>query len=194
MSEKSQKLLLASASPARLILLERVGIKPDKVDSADIDETPLKGELPHIMVKRLAMEKAIKMAAKYPEYYVIAADTTAARGRRILGKAETEKEARKIIKLISGCRHMVYTGVSIISPEGKQKTKMVETVVKFKHLTDKEISEYLATNEWKGKAGCFALQGYASRYIEWINGSFSSVVGLPMYETVNILKSLGYQL
>lgn len=190
--EKSQKLLLASASPARLELLRRAGLVPDKVESADIDETPLKNESPRAMVLRLAKEKAAVMHKIYPDYFIIAADTTAARGMRIIGKAENEKEARKIIGLLSGVRHRVYTGVSIISPQGKQTSKVIETMVKFRRMSKEEIDKYLESDEWKGKAGCFALQGRASAYIESINGSFTSVIGLPVAQTFNMLKNIGY--
>lgn len=185
------KLILASSSPQRINLLKQVEITPEKIIPADIDETPKKGELPRDYVKRIALEKAEKVFSNNRDYYVLAADTIAALGTRIIGKAENEAEARKFVKLISGRRHKVLSGVCIISSDGKKRIKIVSTIVKFRLMTNEEIENYLGTNEWVGKSGCFAIQGRAGEFIEWINGSFSNVIGLPLYETCQMLKSAG---
>lgn len=185
------KLILASSSPQRINLLKQVAIIPEKIIPADIDETPKKRELPRDYVKRIAIEKAEKVFANNKEHFVLAADTIASLGTRIIGKAENESEARKFVKLISGRRHKVLSGVCVISPDGKKRIKIVTTTVKFRMMTSEEIENYLSTNEWVGKSGCFAIQGRAGEFIEWINGSFSNVIGLPLYETCQMLKSAG---
>ncbi len=186
-------LILASRSPARLELLKKAGYTPDNTVSADIDEIPRKGELPRNLVHRLSYEKATQVLEKYPKSYVVAADTVIALGRRIIGKASNSEEAEKTLKLLSGRKHKVYTGVTIVSPKSVIKTKVIVTSVKFKSLENKEIEEYLNSNEWQEKSGCYAIQGIASKFIISINGSFSSVVGLPVYETIMMLKAMGYE-
>ncbi len=187
----NQKLILASASPRRLELLNQVGITPDQIVPADIDETPVKGEKPMALAGRLARMKAEKISESFGNDFVLASDTIVACGRRILGKAATTQEAEKFLTLLSGRRHSVYTGVLLISPNGVSH-KTIKTVVKFKHLDKSEIDSYLSHDEWKGKAGAYAIQGIAAQFIISINGSYSNVVGLPLNETVNMLKGQGY--
>lgn len=191
MGTSSPNLILASASPRRLSLLAQIGITPDAVRPADIDETPGKDELPRLHALRLAAEKAAAIDA--PGDYILAADTVVGVGRRILPKTETETEAVDCLRLMSGRSHRVFTGISLIGPDGKQVSRVVETRVKMKRLTDAEIADYIATDEWRGKAGGYAIQGYAESYIISIIGSFSNVVGLPLYETKNLLTGLGYR-
>jgi len=185
----SVQLFLASASPRRLELLKQAGIIPDRIVPAAIDETPLPREIPTVYAKRIAASKAAKVAAEHPRAIVLAADTVVALGRRILPKTETLDEARACLELLSGRRHKVLTAVSIISPIGK-KHKIVTSIVRFKRLSDKEISSYLATHEWNGKAGGYAIQGQAATLIPFISGSYSNIVGLPLYETLQMLGSL----
>ncbi len=184
-------LILASASPRRLDLLGQVGIKPDEIIPADIDETPMVGESPRALAGRLAKGKAEEIAKDHPDSFVLASDTVVACGKRILGKANNKAEAEAFLKLLSGRRHSVYTGVSVIGPDASSH-RVVKTVVKFKNLSAAEIADYLNLDEWRGKAGAYAIQGYAAQYISSINGSYSSVVGLPLMETVNMLKGCGY--
>lgn len=179
------RLVLASASPRRLALLAQIGVKPDDVISTDIDETPLKGETPRLLALRLARSKA--EAARVDDALVLAADTVVAVGRRILPKAETEAEARDCLALLSGRSHRVYTGVAL-RRAGKVSERLVETRVAFKRLTAEEIDAYIASDEWRGKAGGYAVQGLAARYIISIIGSYSCVVGLPLYETALLLE------
>lgn len=179
------RLVLASASPRRLALLAQIGVKPDDVVSTDIDETPLKGETPRLLAVRLARAKA--EAARADAALVLAADTVVAVGRRILPKAETEAEARECLALLSGRSHRVYTGVALRRGE-KLSERLVETRVAFKRLSAVEIDAYIASDEWRGKAGGYAVQGMAARYIISIIGSYSSVVGLPLYETALLLE------
>lgn len=193
------RLVLASASPRRLALLAQIGVTPDDVISTDIDETPLEGETPRQLALRLARSKA--EAARAEDALVLAADTVVAVGRRVLPKAETEAEARACLALLSGRSHRVYTGVALRSAgfqpanpsrqdaDGpKIATRLVETRVAFKRLTAEEIDTYIASDEWRGKAGGYAVQGLAARYIISIIGSYSSVVGLPLYETALLLE------
>jgi septum formation protein len=182
------RLVLASASPRRLALLAQMGVTPDEVIAADIDETPLPGETPRAAARRLARAKAEAVDAK--DAMVLAADTVVAVGRRILPKAETEVEARDCLRLLSGRGHRVYTGVALRTPDGMLRERLVETRVTFKRLTPSEIDAYIASGEWRGKAGGYAAQGRAGRYIIWIVGSHSAVVGLPLYETANLLESV----
>jgi septum formation protein len=181
-------LILASASPRRLELLKQVGITPGKVAPADIDETPLKAELPQIYAKRIASSKALKVAASHAGDVVLAADTVVGVGRRILPKTETVEEARKCLELMSGRRHDVITAVSVVDKNGKQRTKLVVSVVKFKRLSEAEVAAYIDCGEWKGKAGGYAIQGKAAALIPYISGSYSNIVGLPLYETLAMLK------
>lgn len=180
-------MILASASPRRVELLKLLGITPSKIIPADIDETPLKGEAPLAYVKRIAIAKAKAVAAKHPNETILSADTVVAVGARILGKAEHEKEARAFLKLISGRRHRVLTCVCVIK-HGKLKSRTVSTVVKFSRLSTADIDAYIASGEWQGKAGGYAIQGRAAAFITFMSGSHSSVVGLPLHETAKLLS------
>lgn len=184
MSERP-RLVLASASPRRLALLAQIGVTPHEVVGADVDETPLEGETPRRLALRLAHAKA--QAVKMPGAVVLAADTVVAVGRRILPKAETENQARRCLALLSGRAHRVYTGVAVRSQDGSTRERLGETRVVFKRLSDDDIDTYIASGEWRGKAGGYAAQGLAARYIVSIIGSYSSVVGLPLYETALLL-------
>ena len=186
-------LVLASASPRRLDLLAQVGVAPDRVDPADIDETPLRDETPRRHALRLAVEKARAVASRSPGAIVLAADTVVAVGRRILPKAETPEQAAYCLKLLSGRNHKVLTGVAAIAPDGREASRLVETRVQFKHLSDQEQADYLAGGEWNGKAGGYGVQGVAGGFIIDLHGSYTSVVGLPLYETLNLLTGLGYR-
>ncbi|MGY6552646.1 MAG: Maf family protein [Erythrobacter sp.] len=184
-------LTLASASPRRRDLLARLGIVPDAVCPADIDEAPLKGELPRPYALRMGLEKALAVEAPG---CVLAGDTVVAAGRRILPKTETEDEARKCLKLLSGRRHQVLSSVVLRLPDGTVKSRLSENIVRFKALSHEEIAAYLASGEWRGKAGGYAIQGAAEGLIQWIRGSHSGVMGLPLYETRALLKSAGFAL
>lgn len=186
-------LVLASASPRRLDLLAQVGVAPDRVDPADIDETPLRDETPRRHALRLAIEKARAVAPRSPGAIVLAADTVVAVGRRILPKAETPEQAAHCLGLLSGRNHKVLTGVAAIAPDGREASRLVETRVQFKHLSDAEQADYLAGGEWNGKAGGYGVQGVAGGFIIDLHGSYTSVVGLPLYETLNLLTGLGYR-
>ena len=182
-------LTLASASPRRRELLARLGIEPDAVTPADIDETPAKGELPRAYAMRMGREKALAGAAPG---HVLAGDTVVAVGRRILPKTETEGEARACLELMSGRRHQVLTSVVLRAPDGALRERLSETQVHFKRLSAEEIAAYLASGDWQGKAGGYAIQGAAEGLIEWIRGSHSGVMGLPLYETRTLLKAAGF--
>ena len=185
-------LILASASPRRLELLKQAGITPYKIIPADIDETPLPREIPTVYAKRIASTKAQKIAEGHPDAMILSADTVVACGRRILPKTETEQAAKECLALLSGRRHKVLTAVSIIS-KGKQKTRIVTSVVQFKRLSASEMAAYLATQEWQGKAGGYAIQGQAATLITFISGSYTGIVGLPLHETVSMLEDAGYE-
>jgi len=186
------RLILASASPRRLDLFAQIGIKPDCVVPADIDEAPLKAELPRNLAGRLAEAKAREIASVEIDSYVIGADTVVACGRRALPKTEDEDQARKCLLLLSGRRHRVYGGVCLITPGGEVRTRIVMTSVQFKRLTGVELDGYISSGEWRGKAGGYAIQGLAARLVKQINGSYSNVVGLPLYEVVQMLNGAGY--
>ena len=188
------KLVLASASPRRLDLLARIGVTPDAVDPADIDESVPPGELPKAHALRLAEEKAAAVAARHPDAIALAADTVVAVGRRILPKVEDEATLRKCMTLLSGRRHRVLTGVALALPGGGIKSRVVETMIAMKRLSAEEIDFYAGHGEWRGKAGGYALQGYGEVYVRHIAGSYSNVVGLPLAETRHLLKSAGYPL
>lgn len=188
----TQHLILASASPARLKLMEQAGFPPDKVLPADVDETPLKSERPEDYVLRVARKKADAIAALHPDAYIVAADTVACIGRNIIGKARDADHAREIIRNFSGRRHRVHTGLCVIAPGGRSRTRRVTTVVKFAFLSDQELDTYIASGEWQGKAGAFGIQGRGGSFIEWVNGSVSNVIGLPLTDARNLLKGLGY--
>ena len=186
------RLILASASPRRLDLLKRIGVIPDAVVPAEIDETVPKGELPRAHAARLALEKAAAVAGQEPEALVLAADTVVAVGRRILPKVEDEATLRACMKLLSGRRHRVLTGVALAIPGGGVRDRLGETMIAMKRLSDEEIDYYASHGEWHGKAGGYALQGYGEVYVRRIAGSYSNVVGLPLAETRLLLKSAGY--
>lgn len=182
-------LTLASASPRRLDLLGRLGVGPDTVKPADIDENPLKTELPRGYAKRMAREKA---AAVNAPGFVLAGDTVVAVGRRILPKAEDQLTALDCLALLSGRRHTVLSAVALKAPDGSIRERLSETTVRFKRFSDEEIAAYIASGEWEGKAGGYAIQGAAEGLILRIDGSHSGVVGLPLYETRALLKSAGF--
>ena len=186
------QLVLASASPRRRDLLARLGLEPQRICAADIDESPLKGELPRAYAQRMAREKA--QAAADPSAFVLAGDTVVACGRRILPKAEDEATARACLQLLSGRRHTVLSAIALLAPDGTMRERLSETKVRFKGLSEAEIAAYLASGEWHGKAGGYAIQGRAEGLIAWIAGSHSGVVGLPLFDTRALLKSAGFPL
>ncbi|GAA3902833.1 Maf family nucleotide pyrophosphatase [Sphingomonas limnosediminicola] len=188
------RLILASASPRRIDLLARIGVTPDAVMPAEIDESVPKGELPRVHASRLAREKAAAIAAREPDAFVLAADTVVAVGRRILPKVEDEETLRECMRLLSGRRHRVMTGVALAIPGGQIRQRLVVTMIGMKGLSKQEIDFYAAHGEWQGKAGGYALQGYGEVYVRHIAGSYSNVVGLPVAETRMLLKSAGYPL
>ena len=187
-----QRLVLASASPRRLDLLAQIALSPDAVDPAAIDEAPLARELPARHAVRLAEAKARAIAPRHPGAFVLGADTVVACGRRILPKALEPSEARRCIELLSGRRHRVHGGIAVALPDGRIVSRRVETAVTFKRLEAAEIEDYLASGEWHGKAGGYAIQGLAARFVRQIIGSYSNVVGLPLYETMALLGGEGY--
>ncbi|PHR93227.1 MAG: septum formation protein Maf [Robiginitomaculum sp.] len=189
---KSFPLILASASPRRIELLAQIGIVPDQVLPADIDETPAKTEIPKPHALRLAQGKAEAIARTHKEAFILAADTVVGVGRRILPKSEDEQTARACLELLSGRSHRVFTGVCVIAPDGVIRSRVVETRLKMKRLSDLEMRTYLDSGEWNGKAGGYGIQGLAGAYISQIIGSFTNVVGLPVYETRNLLLGAGY--
>lgn len=184
-------LILASASPRRLELLNRIGITPDKIIPADIDEGVLKNEAPAQYPQRVAVEKALKISKEYPDAFVLSADTAVSVGRRILPKAETIDDALYCLKLLSGRNHIVTTAV-VIAHNGKIAAKSVPTRVKFKLLTKQEIDEYIASNEWQGKAGGYGIQGLAGAFVINLVGSWEGVMGLPLYQTKCLLEGAGF--
>jgi septum formation protein len=182
-------LVLASASPRRLELLRQIGIEPVKIDPADTDETPHRDEPPRAYAERMARAKLAVVAPRHPQALVLAADSAVAVGRRILPKAETKDEALHCLKLLSGRRHKVLGGLALAVPGGKVRARLVETVVRFKRLEPTEIEAYLASGEWQGKAGGYAIQGRAAEFVAFISGSYSNVVGLPLFEAAALLRS-----
>ncbi|HLJ06127.1 MAG TPA: Maf family nucleotide pyrophosphatase [Acetobacteraceae bacterium] len=182
-------LVLASASPRRLALLAQIGIVPERVISPDIDETPLPDELPRDYARRLARAKAAAVDA--PGAFVLAADTVVAAGRRILPKAESETELRRCLALLSGRRHRVLTSVVLRLPDGRLRERLVQSVVAFARLTGRQIEDYVASEEWRGKAGGYAIQGRAAAFVTFLSGSYSNVVGLPLFETAQLLRGAG---
>lgn len=185
-------LILASASPRRRDLLAQIGLVPDAVVPADIDERPRRAELPRDHAGRLAEEKALAIARTHPESYVVAADTVVAAGRRILPKAEDPDTARRCLDLLSGRRHRVYGGISVIAPGGRRAHRVVQTVVTFKRLSADELAAYLAFGEWHGKAGGYAIQGRGAVFVRQLSGSYSNVVGLSLGDVAAMLSGLGY--
>lgn len=194
------KLVLASASPRRLMLLEQVGIAPDALRPASIDETPRKGEMPRGLVLRLAREKAetarqqVQNDPDVADAFILSADTVVAVGRRILMKPEFVEQAVAGLQLLSGRTHKVLTGICLITPDDKVRTRLVDTRVRFKHLSRAEIEAYIASREWRGKAGGYAIQGLAGSFVQKIVGSYTNVVGLPLAETVGMLMGDGYSI
>jgi septum formation protein len=194
----AQKLVLASGSPRRIELLQQAGMEPAHVFPADIDETPLRGEHPRALAKRLADAKArkaadsLKSGTEFAQAFVLAADTVVCVGRRVLPKAETSEEASNCLGLLSGRSHRVYTGVALVTPSGKLRSKLVETRVRFKRLSREDMESYVASGEWRGKAGGYAVQGLAGSFVVKMVGSYSNVVGLPLYETVSLLSGEGF--
>ena len=182
-------LILASASPRRKDLLAQIGIIPDQIIPADIDETPHPRELPKVYAERLATEKAAAVKARHNGSVILAADTVVACGNRILPKAEDEQTARECLKMLSGRRHQVISGISLITKDGKQHTKSVSSVVTFKRLDQVDIDTYIASHEWDDKAGGYAIQGLAASYIRFMSGSYSNIVGLPLFEVSGWLKT-----
>ena len=198
MAKSPVRLVLASASPRRLQLLERVGLTPDLLNPADVDEIPHKRETPRALSLRLAREKAERalemplVRAQGPNAFVLAADTVVGLGRRILPKAETAEEAHDCLSLLSGRSHWVYSTVCLVAPGNKFSTRCVETKVRFKRLSREDIESYIACGEWRGKAGGYAIQGRAGAFVRMLTGSHSAVIGLPLYETVHLLEGAGY--
>jgi len=188
------RLVLASASPRRLDLLAQIGLKPDAIVHPEVDETPRKGELPRDLALRLAQAKARAGAAAHPDAAVLAADTTVSVGRRNLPKADDEATARRCLELMSGRRHRVHTGVAVGIPDSVLRSRLVSTVVSVKRLTEQEIAAYLASGEWRGKAGGYAIQGRFAMFVSSINGSYSNIVGLPLFETAALLRAAGLAL
>jgi septum formation protein len=186
------RLVLASASPRRLDLLRQVGLEPDAVVPADVDEAPAPRELPAPHAGRLAHAKAAAVAERHAGAFVLGADTVVAAGRRILPKAETEDDARRCLALLSGRRHRVFGGVCVIAPDGRTARRVVQTAVAFDRLSRPEIDAYIAAGEWHGKAGGYAIQGRAALFVRFLSGSYSNVVGLPLYEAARLLRGLGY--
>ncbi len=192
------KVVLASASPRRLALLQQIGIEPDAMLPSDIDEQPLKSERPKALARRLAREKAeraLQVLKTRPELagaFIVAADTVVARGNRILPKPEHVDEAAQCLRLLSGRGHRVYSGLCVVTPKEGFRERLVETRVAFKHLSRSDIEAYLASGEWRGKAGGYAIQGRAGAFVTKLVGSHSSVVGLPLYETLSVLGGEGY--
>ena len=198
MTDSSAKLVLASASPRRLALLDQAGLVPDLLNPADVDETPRKRETPRRLSIRLAEEKA-RSAQAAPmvkklggRSFILAADTVVGVGRRILPKARSLEEAKACLWLLSGRSHWVYSTVVLIGPEGRATSRCVETKVRFKRLSREDVETYLKSEEWRGKAGGYAIQGRAACFVRMLHGSHSGVVGLPLYETVHLLQGAGY--
>jgi septum formation protein len=185
-------LVLASGSPRRVDLLARIGIVPDRILPSDIDETPLKDELPRLLASRLSRAKAAAVVPMAPGCLVLAADTVVGVGRRVLPKAETEAEARACLAMLSGRRHRVHTGVALAVPDGRVLTRLVESIVTFQRLTQQQIDAYIAGGEWRGKAGGYALHQSAEAFVRFLSGSHSNVVGLPLYETAQLLRGVGW--
>jgi len=186
-------LVLASASPRRLELLASAGLSPDTVDPPRIDETRKPGEKPADLAKRLAESKAAAVAARNGAAFVLGADTVVALGRRVLPKAGNEGEAERALRLLSGRNHRVHGGICVIAPDGGMASRLVTTRVTFKRLGEAEIKAYLASREWEGKAGGYAIQGIAGRFVRSLHGSYTNVVGLSIYETASLLEGLGYE-
>jgi septum formation protein len=192
------KLVLASGSPRRLALLNQAGIEPDALRPADVDETPKKGELPRACATRLARAKAeaalrgVRLDDELRGAYILAADTVVAVGRRILPKAELVNEAEQCLRMLSGRNHRVYTGICIVTPKEGFRQRLIETRVRFKRLSEDDIQGYVGSGEWRGKAGGYGVQGIAGSFVVKIVGSYTNVVGLPLYETMTLLGGEGF--
>ncbi|MCB1650692.1 MAG: septum formation protein Maf [Alphaproteobacteria bacterium] len=190
---RKKPLILASASPRRIELLKQIGIVPDDVIPADIDETPLKGELPRDLALRLSREKALAVSKENSESFILAADTVVETGRSVLDKTVNEGQARAALAKLSGKRHRVYGGITLVKPDGRTISRLCTTHVQFKRLSAADTEAYIASKEWDGKAGGYAIQGLAAGYIKFIRGSYSNVVGLSLYDTMKILDGAGYK-
>ena len=192
------KLVLASGSPRRLALLNQAGIEPDSLQPAEIDEIPVKGELPRALANRLAREKAqvalasVRIDEELRGSYIIAADTVVAVGRRVMPKADMLEDAAACLRMLSGRNHRVYTGICLVTPQEAFRQRLVETRVRFKRLSKEDLEGYLASGEWRGKAGGYAIQGLAGTFVVKMVGSYTNVVGLPLYETMSLLLGEGY--
>ena len=198
MSDGNVKLVLASASPRRLGLLDQAGLVPDLLNPVDIDETQRRRETPRALSLRLAIEKAkaaleapMVKALKEPAF-ILAADTVVAVGRRVIGKPKSIEEASDSLWLLSGRSHKVFTSVCLITPDGSVKSRVSTTKVRFKRLSRENVESYLVSEEWRGKAGAYAIQGRAASFVRMLSGSHSAVIGLPLYETVSLLQGAGY--
>ena len=190
---KTSKLILASSSPQRLSLLKTIGIEPDKVVPANIEEIPNKKEKPKDFVIRMSKEKAFDVAKEYSNSFILSGDTIVAAGRRIIGKPSDRKEAKEILCLLSGRRHRVLSAFTLIKPDLKEITKLVTSKVKISRLSENDLNEYLDTEEWRGKAGGYAIQSKASSFVPWISGSYTGVIGFPINEVKNVLISSGWK-
>ena len=192
------RLVLASGSPRRLALLNQAGIEPDSLQPADVDEIPVKGELPRALANRLARGKAqaalasVRISEELRGSYILAADTVVAVGRRIMPKADTLEDAAACLRLLSGRNHRVYTGICLVTPKEAFRQRLVETRVRFKRLSNEDLEAYLASGEWRGKAGGYAVQGLAGTFVVKMVGSYTNVVGLPLYESMSLLGGEGY--
>jgi septum formation protein len=193
-ADKKPAFVLASASPRRLALLRQAGLEPSVVIAPEIDETLRKGELPRAYALRVAVAKTEAVAKKETGSFVLAADTVVAAGRRILLKAETDEEVARYLRLLSGRRHVVLTALALKPPGQPMRTRIVSTRVAFKVLSKREVDWYVASGEGIGKAGGYAVQGRAEAFVRWINGSYSNVVGLPLYETLGLLQGSGWRI
>jgi septum formation protein len=193
-ASETAELVLASASPRRRELLARLGLAAPRVLATDIDESPLPGEVPRAHAARLAAGKARAAAAQAPGAVILAGDTVVGVGRRILPKAEDEATARRCLGLLSGRRHRVFSAIAVLTPDGKLREAMSETIVRFKRLEPAEIEAYIAGGEWHGKAGGYAIQGSAEGFCTWLSGSHSGVVGLPLFETRRLLRAAGVKI
>ncbi|MGI9352391.1 MAG: Maf-like protein [Rhizobiaceae bacterium] len=195
----THKLVLASGSPRRLQLLQQIGLEPDFLSPVNADERPRRGEVPRSLAKRLSKEKAalalenVKLSEEMHGSYIIAADTVVGLGRRILPKAELTEDAEMCMRLLSGRNHRVYTSLTLATPNGVMRHRLVETRVRFKRISGNELDAYLASGEWRGKAGGYAIQGIAGSFVVKLIGSYSNVVGLPLYETMSLLNGEGFQ-
>ena len=186
------RLVLASASPRRLALLQQIGLTPDEIVPAEMDERALRDERPRQLAMRLAIEKGRSVVSRTQPAFILSADTVVAVGRRMLPKAEQESEARACLSRLSGRSHDVLTGISVQAPDGRSAQRVVESRMTFKRLSHVEMEGYIASGEWRGKAGGYAIQGLAAAFISEISGSYSSIVGLPLHETAALLEGLGY--